>query len=172
MVRLFIFEEIKLQEMKLDKITISESRDAELLTRLNEPLQNHHVEMFPNEFKPWDFDAFLPAMTELLNRESAFACVAMEGDIAVGYALGWTVIREESVFQFSRKTFYIDHVSVQPNYRKSGVAKAMLQFMEDYAKALNHDRLELNHWSVNDLASGAFEKLGFTPFNTKREKLL
>ena len=158
--------------MEINKIKITETNDAELLTRLNEPLHNQHVELFPEEFKPWSFEGFLPAMKDLLKRDGAFACVAFDGDVAVGYALGWPVIREETVFQYSRRTFYIDHVSVQPQYRNSGLGKALLQFLEDRAKALDFDRLELHNWSGNDLAKSAFEKLGFTTFNAKREKWL
>jgi len=70
------------------------------------------------------------------------------------------------------KTFYIDNLAVDKNYRKKGIAGKMLSFAEDIAR--KNDKSYLTLWVAadNKNAYNLYKKSGFTDISIRSFKML
>lgn len=142
-------------------IKILETNDACLIGALNADVQNLHAALHPELFKPFAQEAMEVAFQSFMSDPNCRIYVACEEEKAVGYAI--YVIREmpENAFQYAMRTLYLDQLSVKPEYRKSGIAEALLATGEQLARELGINRLELDHWSANTIAANYFRKQGY-----------
>jgi len=63
--------------------------------------------------------------------------------------------------------WYIDILSVHPNYRRKGIGMKLLQAAEDLAKQQGASIIALNCEEINDKAYQLYQKLGYTATSTK-----
>lgn len=70
------------------------------------------------------------------------------------------------------KILYIDDVCVAPEYRKAGVAKALLLEVEALAKKRKIRRLQARVYAFNTPAQKLFEKAGYRAPHATWDKLL
>ena len=63
--------------------------------------------------------------------------------------------------------WYIDILSVHPNYRRKGIGIKLLQAAEDLAKQQGASVIALNCEEINDKAYQLYQKLGYTATSTK-----
>jgi ribosomal protein S18 acetylase RimI-like enzyme len=81
----------------------------------------------------------------------------------VGYVVAVDQQRDEDVYARARCWREIEQVGVHPEYRRHGVAAALLDHVAHSAKSDGVATVELNTWMFNDVARAAFERLGFIP---------
>lgn len=153
----------------MGELIFLESKDAERITRLNRELHDHHAKMYPRVFKPWNYDALLPAFEALLARSDVSCYILLADGEEAGYLLGWPQFREENGFQYARRAWYIDHICVLEKFRGRGLSKILLNKAKEIAKDEACTVLEIHHWTGNVLAERSFEGAGFVPFNRKLE---
>ena len=58
------------------------------------------------------------------------------------------------------KVLWIEELGVDEGYRKNGIGKMLMKKVEDDAKMLNCNRIELNCWNFNDNAISFYEGFG------------
>ena len=101
-------------------------------------------------------------VTEILkNENSPVYVVADEEDNVAGYAFCIIRITEETKALVGRKYLYIDDFCVDPQYRKAGVGRFLMEKVLEEAKKSDVSSIELNVWEFNEGAIKFYEKCGF-----------
>ena len=95
--------------------------------------------------------------------------VAEQGDTVCGFAILNHISRPENPFMFERDFLDIDEFGVDKNFRRQGVASAMIRFILDFVKEKGFKRLELNMWEFNRSALAFYEATGFKTFRRYME---
>lgn len=153
-------------------MSIQETKDYKLISELNEEVQNLHAKLHPDLFKPFDKQSAEKAFETLCADSTCTSFVALKNNVAIGYMV--CCIREikENAFQYGIKTVYIDQVGVLKTYQKTGAGKLLLEQAEKLAKEKAIGRIELEHWSSNNLAGNYFRKNGYTLYKERLFKLV
>jgi [ribosomal protein S18]-alanine N-acetyltransferase len=102
---------------------------------------------------PWTRDGL---KAELSSDTACFAVAEQDG-IAVGCA-GMHCICGEC---------YIDKVAIHPDYRRNGIAQALVQYLIDYAIKRNGEFITLEVREGNAPAIALYSKMGFQPVGVR-----
>jgi GNAT superfamily N-acetyltransferase len=137
--------------------------DGDVLARLNASAQDLHAANEPQFFRAADVAEVGRWFGEFLARPTARAWVAFDEARPIGYATVEVKRRQNTPFTRERRWFEVDQVAVLPDYRRRGVATALLREVLSAAKEEAVDDLELSTWHFNSGAMEAFAKLGFRP---------
>lgn len=148
-------------------IQIIETKDYHLLSQLNEEIQTFHHRLQPNIFKPYEQEQVNEFFKTVLNKENTKAYLAWENEIPIGYILLFNMKLAENPFQYSRSFVLLDQILVLKKYRGKGIGKILLDAAISYAKDLQIDLIELNHWTHNASARTFFTKNNFQYYNEK-----
>ena len=103
---------------------------------------------------PWSVTSI---ETELTSRLSLWL-VAMEGDTLVGYVGSQTVIDESDMM----------NIAVHPDYRRQGIAEALVGALEKALRQRGSRALTLEVRDSNVPAITLYEKLGFTQVGLRK----
>ena len=142
-------------------LTIKKTNDSELITGLNEEVQNLHHTLYPKIFKPFDKAATAEFIRDFLTDHNCHAYMVFDNSNAIGYAIFCIKEAKENAFHYSIHTLYIDQIGVLEKYRSSGAGQLLMQQAEELAKELSITRIELDHWSANAVAARYFRKHGY-----------
>ena len=137
--------------------------DAEILADLNCHVQELHVANAPQRFKPVETVEVAEWYRKTLKNPDCRAWIAEADGLPAGYALTVYYDRPENPFCFRRAYCEIDQISVSPEFRRKGVARALIEHVVDEARAIGIRDIELNSWSFNSGAHDTFRALGFRP---------
>ncbi|MBO7739195.1 MAG: ribosomal protein S18-alanine N-acetyltransferase [Oscillospiraceae bacterium] len=103
---------------------------------------------------PWTADM----IRSELNNPSCLYLAAVDGDTLVGYIGVQTVLDEG----------YINNVAVRPEYRRKGIAAALISLLIDEARAIGLAFMTLEVRESNAPAIALYEKLGFTTVGRRK----
>jgi ribosomal protein S18 acetylase RimI-like enzyme len=142
-------------------ITIVELKDANIITILNETVQNLHYEKYPEYFKAYDYQAIRKAIEELLTQDNWYSYVAYDDNKPIGYILFYVKEYKENPFRYSYKGIHIDQLSVIKEYQNKGIGSLLMKKAEDKGKENNASQIELTYWENNTEAKEFYEKKGF-----------
>ena len=143
-------------------ISICETKDHELIGGLYEEVQNLHHHLHPELFKPFNKAGITAVLRGYLTNDDCRAYVALVNGEQAGCIVLFVREKKESAFSYPVRSIYIDQISVLEKYRRSGVAKLLLQMAETLADELSIKRIELDHWSANTIAASYFRKRGYS----------
>lgn len=157
---------------KYMNIEIKENKEFKLIASLVEEVQNLHVNLFPNVYKPFEYKGIEASMESMFSNENCKVFIAQLNNETIGYMM--LLIKEipESAFHYSYKIIHLDQISVSEKYQRNGVGEILMQKAETIAKELNIDRIELDHLYDNAKAAKFFQHKGFIPYRSKLFKLL
>lgn len=148
-------------------------KDVENLYQLLRGVQSLHANGRPDIFidgtNKYDKDAIRNILADALTP----VYVAVDSaDDAIGYA--FCRIMEEKGTENLRalKTFYIDDLCVDKQYRGQGIGKKLYGYAIEKAKEFGCYHLTLNVWHLNENAIKFYEKLGMKPLKTTMETIL
>jgi diamine N-acetyltransferase len=153
-------------------VTISPTKDAGLISMLNEEVQNLHAQIHPDMFKPYDRASMTAAMSNFLQDESCRAYVAYNDGIPAGYALFFIREVKENAFHYNLKTLYLDQIAVLSQFRRDGIGRLLMEQAENLAKELAISKIELDHWSANTVAAQYFRKSGYSLYKERLYKIV
>ncbi len=108
--------------------------------------------------QPWSREGLAE---ELENPLACFVVAQMEGENGIqviGYAGMHCVVGE----------CYITNVAVFPQYRRQGAAKALVQYLIDFAKGQDGEFISLEVRNSNENAIALYERLGFRTVGVRR----
>lgn len=105
--------------------------------------------------KPWSYDSLAE---ELSNPLAVFLVAEVDGK-AVGYA-GMHHIIDEG---------YITNIAVHPNFRKQGIATALIDKLDDYANQSKLAMLTLEVRRSNEVAIKIYERQDFEQEGVRRD---
>lgn len=103
---------------------------------------------------PWTADM----IRSELNNPSCLYLAAVDGDTLVGYIGVQTVLDEG----------YINNVAVRPEYRRRGIAAALISLLINEARAIGLAFMTLEVRESNAPAIALYEKLGFTTVGRRK----
>jgi diamine N-acetyltransferase len=147
--------------------------DAELLARLNEPVQRLHYEARPDIFKPPALsDEIIAWYADLLNQpENHFFIAEAEGQ-AVGYVGAKVVHQPATPFTVAMDGLLIDQISVNDDQRGKGYGAALMQAVVDLARAKKINRIMLGVWDFNTHAIEFYKRQGWRVYTERMEILV
>jgi ribosomal protein S18 acetylase RimI-like enzyme len=137
--------------------------DEQCLAVLNGFVQDLHVAKRPDNFKPCTQAEVVEWFQGRLQNTSARIWIAEEDETPVGYVLTMAQEWAGNPFCRSRRWCEIDHIAVAPDFRRRGVASALIQKALTTADADGLTEVELCSWSFNAEAQALFRKFGFEP---------
>ncbi len=136
--------------------------DAELLARLNEPVQQLHYEARPDYYKP-------PALTpeliadfrnRLVDEQNHILIGEVEGE-PIGYVVTQVMERGENPYAYATHYLLVDQLSVNPNQQRKHYGEALMQAAFDLAKSLDIQSVRLGVWAFNTGAIAFYGRQGF-----------
>lgn len=125
-------------------------------------VQSIHAAAHPEIFvATLDAAATAKFFHEVLSNEHNLVLVAIISDTVAGYL--WCEERSApaSVYRHATRTGYINHISVDPAYRRNGLGRALVEQAFAELKVRGANRIGVDHWAFNDTARSFFDSLGF-----------
>ena len=152
-------------------VTVRFAREADLPTvnLLRREVNDLHVAGKPDVFKPGFCDELRDHLFTIWNDPGQEIVVAEADGKVCGFAILHHINRPENPFMFERDFLDIDEFCVDENFRRQGVASAMIRFILDFVKEKGFKRLELNMWEFNRGALAFYEAAGFKTFRRYME---
>lgn len=151
---------------------IIETTDPQILAEMSEEIQTLHYDLYPDVFKPYNFELVEQAFEHFLKDSDSKAYIAIQDETPVGYILFKVKDSIESAFKYSSRTIYVDQVLVLENYKGAGIGEQLMDKAYEFAREHEIDRIELDHWSMNLTARYFFDKHGFQYYNERMYKEL
>ena len=66
----------------------------------------------------------------------------------------------------------IDELCVDKDQSRQGIARSIMKYIENYAKEIGIERIELNMWEFNEEARSFYEKSGFKTYRRYLERCI
>jgi ribosomal protein S18 acetylase RimI-like enzyme len=142
-------------------ICIELSKDAMIIAKLNEPVQELHYKRYPEYFKPYSFDETYDYFSKQIQEDNWYCYLVSEERNPIGYALFYIREYKENPFRRSYKSINIDQISINNEYRNKGIGKEIMSKIEVFAKEHSASQIELTYWEKNSEAKIFYEKQGF-----------
>lgn len=142
-------------------IDIRFSRDAALISRMNQPVQELHFKLYPEYFKAFSLEETTAFMAKQLEAENWHCIISSVDGKDIGYALFFVRDYPENPFRKPYKGIHIDQISILPEFKNMGIGRAMMDKIEAFAKKEQATQIELTHWELNEDAKGFYAHLGF-----------
>jgi len=144
--------------------------DAELIARLNAPVQQLHYEARPDFYKP---PALMPELIadyrDRLKCKDVYVFIASLDGHPIGYILAQVMEREDNPYSYPTRYMLIDQLSVNPEQHCKGYGEALMRHVFGLAKTLGITRAVVGVWGFNERAIAFYEHLGFTPRDIRME---
>lgn len=143
-------------------IRIATSADASAILPIFLEVLRTHAETAPSDFKSSpDPSSVCSWLSGILADQRAVAFVALEQGNVVGYLFALEIRKDESPIRPARHYLSLEHVAALPEYRRRGIATALVSRLFAEAKAKSIDRIELDVWSFNETSQRFFAGQGF-----------
>jgi ribosomal protein S18 acetylase RimI-like enzyme len=139
----------------------AESGDTGALAELNSFVQDLHRAHEPAVYTDPDPAEVAAWFATQLERDDMRTWVATVHDVVVGYVAVLTESWDGHLFCHARAWREVDQIGVHPDWRRRGIARALLRVVAEDAERDGVDRLLLSSWSFNTGAQEAWRRLGF-----------
>ena len=150
-------------------VRFAREEDLEAVNKLRKVVNDLHVKGKPDVFKPGFCDELRDYLFTIWKDPDQEIVVAEAEGKVCGFAILHHINRPENPFMFERDFLDIDEFCVDENFRRQGVASAMIRFILDFIKEKGFKRLELNMWEFNRGALAFYEAAGFKTFRRYME---
>lgn len=137
--------------------------DLANLVALQQEAQELHAEAHPERFRrnPPD-ESLAEFLSGVIDSPSSRLLVADEG-APVGFVSADFRHREENWCSVSRESCYLSSLCVALAFRRTGVARLLIEALQREAITRGCPEIELDVWTFNGPARGLFASLGFQP---------
>lgn len=142
-------------------VTILPIDDALLLARLNEPLQQLHVQHYPGIYKPFNEADIAAYFTTCLADENYMHFGAYKGDDAIGYIQAQVISKSENAFGYAQFSIHIHQLAVDAGHQRSGAGRLLVDTIRQIAKERDITRIDLTVRDFNEDALAFYKSLGF-----------
>jgi ribosomal protein S18 acetylase RimI-like enzyme len=140
---------------------IIQTKDHELIAKLNKPVHDLHHQLYPDYFKAYDYDSIKEIYKEMMNNPN-FQFLVIDGiDEYYGYA--WIEKRTypENPFRNCYQSVYVHQISIEDGVRNKGYGSKLMEAIYEFARSNNIKLVELDYWSNNHVAKDFYKKHGF-----------
>ncbi len=147
--------------MRIREATVA---DLPTIVSLNREVQTMHSGAFPEIFgDPSDEEMVDAFGADMGGPDSHWLVAVEEEQQTIGYLNAEFQQRDETWCSVSRRICYLGGIVVAPEFRRRGIAKALLNALKQQAAARDIGQIELDVWAFNDESRKAFASLGFQP---------
>lgn len=144
---------------------IIETRDAELMAKLGYVMQDRHIELYPEFFKPTDKKELVKHFQETFKnpKQQVFLWIddQKESEQIAAYLWLEEEAVTETVYRYGYIRLYLHHILIMPDYQGKGLGKELLSFADNFAKENDITQVELHYWSHNETAKNLYHKFGY-----------
>jgi ribosomal protein S18 acetylase RimI-like enzyme len=146
--------------MKIRRATVE---DVPAMVELNQVVHGMHAAAAPEILRkdPRD-EVVAEAFKEAIRSSSSYWLVAEEEQV-VAFLSAEFRQRAETWYMMAHSMCYLGGIIVAPEFRRKGVARALVSELRREACARGVTRIELDVWKFNEEARRAFAGLGFHP---------
>lgn len=142
-------------------VRFAEERDIPRINELRRQVNELHAAGRPDIFKPGFCQELQDRAYTLLRGKESDILVAERDGVICGIASIEYLHRLESPYCHPRDVYYVTEFGVDEAYRRRGVGRELMDFMEADARAKGFPRIELDMWAFNQTAHAFYEALGF-----------
>ena len=154
------------------EIRFAKETELEEINKLRKQVNDLHVKGKPEIFKAGFSEELKNYVYDVFYNERKKIVVCDCDGIIAGFAILNHISKPESPFSYATDFLDIDEFCVDVHYRRQGIATQMIQYIQDYAKNEEFDRIELNMWEFNQEALAFYESIGFTTYRRYMEMKL
>jgi ribosomal protein S18 acetylase RimI-like enzyme len=127
----------------------------------------------PNGFgealeSPLDIEEERESFARVLDDKETVVLVAEQGGKVVGFVMG--VIEKHPDDLLSAPYVTVQYLYVDEKFRRTGIAKALMQDVENWAADKSLYTLELKVWNNNEPAKALFQSLGYLSLELRMAK--
>lgn len=142
---------------------IKKTKDFELLARLSKDIHDLHVDIYPEYFEAYDYEAFRDNFVEEVKDEANEFYILYDEE-PKGYIWLETHIKPGTFFKKEKRTLLVSQISVKKEEKHKGYGHQLMTFAYELAKKKNLNRIELDYWADNTDAEKFYQKEGFTVY--------
>ena len=143
--------------------------DIPRVNELRESVNELHVNGRPDIFRQGFCEELRAHAYEVLGSDKADIIVAECGGTVCGFAVAEYIDRPQSVYNNAQSFYHVEEFGVDENYRRMGVASAIVEFSKSEAKAKGYRSLRLDVWEFNEGAIKFYEAAGFETYRRLME---
>lgn len=142
-------------------VRLATPADLAVIVELNQVVQSVHAELYPDDFRPAvEADGL---RTLLAPRLANIAIAELDGAPA-GYIWFEIQTRPANAFSPALRRLFVHHLSVGRDFRRQGVASALMAHAEAFAEGEDINEIALSYWANNAVARQFFAAQGFAPY--------
>lgn len=150
--------------MNIRKATVS---DAPALAALNHSVQNMHADAFPEKFRRDTPDESVARVfSTAIQSPSNYWLVWVE-EQPIAFICAEFREHDENWCVVAHRSCYLSGIVVAPQFRRKGIARALLEELKREAAARRVTSIELDVWAFNEQAKRTFATLGFRGMREK-----
>lgn len=140
---------------------ISQTKDYELIARLNKHVHDVHSQLFPKYFKEYEYEQMKEAFRSFVQNENFIFLLLEDQEEEIGYA--WIEIRQypENAFTKSYQSVFVHNFSINSMKRNQGYGSQLMDEIYQIAKSNGIDLIQLDYWYENTIAKDFYQKQGF-----------
>ena len=153
-------------------VRFAREEDLSRVNELRKEVNDLHVAGKPDTFKPGFSDELRDYIFDIFADPAKKIVVAELCGTVCGFAVLNHITRPETPFMYVRDYLDVDEFGVDRDFRRRGVASAMIRFIRDFAKEQGFRKLELNMWEFNRGALAFYEAAGFATYRRYMEMKL
>lgn len=139
------------------------TKDASLIATLNRPIHEHHIRLVADFFAAYDHASIEEAFTKMMAKDSYHFFTAEVNAETIGYVCFEERVSEATAFRQAVRTLYVHQISVNPEFKRHGYGRLIMEHIEHFAIDHEFQSIELDYWSVNEEAGKFYESAGFQP---------
>ncbi|AMM92690.1 GNAT family N-acetyltransferase [Peribacillus simplex] len=143
---------------------VSQTRDHEVIAKLNQNVHSLHAKLYPKYFKEYKYSAMKETFKSLVENKSFVFLLLKEYEEPIGYA--WIEIKNypESAFKNEYKSVYVHQLSIAESQTQKGYGKQLMNKIYEIAKKNDIDLIELDYWFENTDAKEFYKKQHFKKY--------
>lgn len=150
---------------------ITQTTDFELLAKLNKPIHDLHVSLYPEHFTEYNFDAIRDTFRQSVTKENFVFLLIEDNDEPLGYA--WIEMKTypQNAFSKQRRTVFVHQLSIVEQQKRRGYGSHLMNYIYELARNEGIDIIELDYWAKNEHAKNFYDKqdfLGYREFVYKK----
>ena len=151
----------------------AEKKDAAKIAQLLETIAELHHQGRPDLYGGGGAKYDISAVEEKISNEDEIILVAVNDDDEVmGYTMSKIYDVEQDGIKLAHRKMYIDDVCVDPECRKQGVGRILMDATKQKAIDAGCHICDLNVWAFNETAIKFYESCGMTKQRIYMEYIL
>ena len=115
-------------------VRYAKREELESVNKIRKQVNEVHVKGRPDIFREDGWQFIEPFVYTRFDEENSGVIVAAIEDEIVVFAVVQYIVRPESPYNKERKFFHIEEFGVDENYRRKGIATAIIDFVKEDAK--------------------------------------